>query len=130
MHQNFRKPASIIKAHQILALNRGEKHDLLKVDVEVDHEKLLWVVREHFKTSGSSHKEKQKVHDIIDTALKDSLDRLLLPSLKRELRSNLNERAENQAISVFARNIEKVLLAPPIRYVLFPRIFILTQRSP
>jgi hypothetical protein len=87
----------------------------------VDSDAVLGFMRGHLadKLQGPSAKEKKKraaVRALVEEALVDSRDRLLLPSLKRELRGRLTEQAGQHAISVFARNVETVLVAPPIRY--------------
>ena len=117
--QTFTKLASQLKAHQTLALNRGEKEKFLRLEIDVDNPAVLALMRRHYglqEPAGDDGKAPTIVRRIIEEALADSLDRLLLPSLKRELRGKLTEHAEQQAISVFARNVEKVLIAPPIRY--------------
>ncbi|ELR17404.1 Texlike RNA-binding protein, putative [Acanthamoeba castellanii str. Neff] len=128
-YENFSKLARYAKAHQILALNRGEKQKFLKFDIVADHQALLDLIRKdyrlvHHQPAAASDDGKKlsvaaaaggQVVEVIEQAIADSLNRLLLPSLKRELRAKLTEQAEQQAISIFARNVENILIAPPVR---------------
>ena len=98
-------------SHRILAMNRGENEDILKIKLEHDSEKYLSynVYRNVIKNMSAS--EAPYVKDAID----DGYSRLLFPSIEREIRSELAEKASDQSISVFALNLEQLLLTPPLK---------------
>jgi len=96
--------------HQVLALNRGEKAAVLRVAVEVPEGNALALIARHFVP----HPRSPLAGDLRD-ACADALKRLLTPSLERETRAGLTERAEEHAIGVFARNLRPLLLQPPLR---------------
>ena len=98
-------------SHRILAMNRGEKEDILKVKLEHDAEKYLSynVYKKVIKNINAN--EAKYLKEAID----DGYDRLLFPSIEREIRSELTEKASEQSISVFALNLEQLLLTPPLK---------------
>lgn len=96
-------------SHRILAINRGEKDGILKVTVSVDETRAHRAIMERYR-SGSEECDK-----LIDTAASDALKRLIIPSLERELRNTLTERAENSSIDVFKENLKSLLLQPPVK---------------
>ncbi len=108
-YKEYSEPVRMIPPHRILAVNRGEKLDMLKVKVAAAHdavvEKLLFT-----KLVNSASPLAQTLRD----AATDSYKRLLFPSLEREIRSTLTERAEKHAITVFGRNLRQLLLQPPL----------------
>lgn len=95
--------------HRILALNRGESRKALKVTLTIDEEKLLPQLEQRLKMNPRS-----SLYQLYKEAAADSFKRLLFPSLERELRSELTEKAEKQAISVFAANLRQLLLTQPV----------------
>ncbi len=102
--------ANKIPNHRILAMNRGEKEGALKVSLTLDEEKILAIIlNKYLSKKASPHQE------IIMNAAEDSYKRLIFPSLERELRGRLKERAEEEALKVFAKNTEKLLMTPPVR---------------
>lgn len=107
MYYEFSEAAKTIPPHRVLAIDRGEKTDILKVKVNHNVEKIYSKVASKYISSKlhESHMEK-----IID----DSLKRLMLPSLERELRSELTEKAGERAISVFGQNLSKLLMQSPV----------------
>ncbi|MGL5256438.1 MAG: Tex family protein [Proteocatella sp.] len=107
MYYEFSEAAKTIPPHRVLAIDRGEKTDILKVKVNHNVEKIYSKVASKYIISKlhESHMEK-----IID----DSLKRLMLPSLERELRSELTEKAGERAISVFGQNLSKLLMQSPV----------------
>lgn len=109
MYYDYSEPVSKIPSHRILAINRGEKEGFLKVSVEVEEETALMLLEHLFIKSGSSST------DFCKTAAADSYSRLILPSLERETRSTLTEKADEQAIKMFGSNLKPLLMQPPIK---------------
>ena len=109
MYYDFREPVRTIAAHRILAVNRGEKEEFLKVSLETDQEKAIAQIKAAFVRLGSPASEQ------IALACEDAWDRLLFPSLEREIRSELTDRANVQAIKVFSDNLHQLLMQPPIK---------------
>ncbi len=109
MYYDYSEPIAKIPSHRILAINRGEKENILKVTVEVEEETALDLLRQLFIKEGSSST------DFCKAASEDSYKRLILPSLEREIRSNLTEKADEQAIKMFGTNLKPLLMQPPIK---------------
>lgn len=109
MYYDYSEPVSKIPSHRILAINRGEKEGFLKVSVEVEEETALMLLERLFVKSGSSST------DFCKAAAADSYTRLILPSLERETRSVLTEKADEQAIKMFGSNLKPLLMQPPIK---------------
>lgn len=109
MYYDYSEPVSKIPSHRILAINRGEKEGFLKVSVEVEEETALMLLEHLFIKSGSSST------DFCKTAAADSYNRLILPSLERETRTTLTEKADEQAIKMFGSNLKPLLMQPPIK---------------
>jgi transcriptional accessory protein Tex/SPT6 len=105
----FTEPIRIIPPHRILAINRGEKEGALKVKLEFDAERARRVAEEQLPLADHPHR------DFLMPVLADALDRLVIPSLEREIRRDLSERAQDHAVGVFARNLRSLLLQPPLR---------------
>ena len=110
MYYEYQELIKYIKAHRILALNRGEKENILNVSIQFDNAKI-----EEFLYSKVIKKEVEPCTTFIKEAIKDSLKRLILPSIEREIRSELTEKAETVAIDNFGKNLEKLLLQPPMK---------------
>lgn len=111
IYYDYREPVKTIPPHRILAINRGEKEEVLKVKVDIpEEEEVLKLIEEMVITNRDSIFSEQ-----IQEAIKDGFKRLLAPSLEREIRSALTERAEEQAIRVFSRNLRNLLLTPPVK---------------
>ena len=103
-------PIKYIAPHQILAINRGEKEEILKVKVEFNEEMYLdWVLRKSIKNNTTTEAK------YIKEAIEDGYKRLLFPSIEREIRTELTETAHDQAINVFSLNLEQLLLTPPLK---------------
>ncbi len=109
LYYDFSEKISRIKGHQILALNRGEKEGYLKVSVSVDPEACLQRVRRQVIVPGSSSME------FVRTAADDAFDRLIFPSLEREVRGTLTDMASEGAIHNFALNLKPLLMQPPVK---------------
>ncbi len=109
MYYDYQEPVSKIPSHRILAINRGEKEEFLKVTVEIEEETAISLLNQLFVKEGSSST------DFCKEAVKDSFSRLIFPSLERETRSNLTEKADEQAIKMFGSNLKPLLMQPPIK---------------
>ncbi|MBQ7227550.1 MAG: RNA-binding transcriptional accessory protein [Clostridia bacterium] len=109
MYLEYSEPVSKIPSHRILALNRGEKEDCLKVTVSCDEEACLEKVYAYAVKEGGAYSE------FIKTAGADSFYRLIFPALERELRSCITERAEESAIKAFENNLKPLLMQPPLK---------------
>jgi len=109
MYYDYSEMVKNIKPHRILATNRGEKEGILSVSIDVSDEDILKYLESKIIKNESSVKE------IIIDAIKDSYKRLIFPSVEREVRADLKEKAEEQATSIFGKNLEKLLLTPPMK---------------
>ena len=108
-YYHFCRPIRKLQDHQVLALNRGEKEKFLRVCVTADHDRLLVIVLRDVLKRGSAATE------FVGAAALDSLDRLMLPSLEREIRAALTQKASEGAIRNFALNLKPLLMQPPVR---------------
>ncbi|MGI6119325.1 MAG: Tex family protein [Desulfosporosinus sp.] len=108
MYYDYREPVRKIPPHRFLALNRGEKEEFLSAKIEAPLETLLRIIELRYVKSGPCALLVQK-------AAHDAYKRLIEPSIEREIRSELSQRAEEQAIRVFAANLRQLLLQPPVR---------------
>ena len=117
-YYDFKESAGKIANHRILAIDRGEKEGFLKVSVEYDHDRALEicdrVVASVRKEQGLNRPE-YEADCFINDAVEDAYDRLIKPSIDREVRSMLTERADNDAIEVFAKNLRPLLMQPPVK---------------
>jgi uncharacterized protein len=109
LYYDFSQALSKLQGHQVLAVNRGEKEELLKVSVELDRELALRTVRRHTVVPGS------RAMEFVKAAAEDAYDRLVFPSLERETRSELTDRANEGAIGQFALNLRPLLMQPPVK---------------
>ena len=109
MYYDYQEPVAKIPSHRILAINRGEKEEFLKVTVEVEEETAISLLNQLFIKEGSSST------DFCKESVKDSYSRLIFPSLERETRSLLTEKADEQAIKMFGSNLKPLLMQPPIK---------------
>ncbi len=110
MYYDYNESIKYIKPHRILAINRGEKENVLNVNIEIDNKEI-----ETFLKTKIIKNAKSNVSDIVIDAINDSLKRLILPSVEREVRADLTEIGENSAIDNFGKNLEKLLLTPPMK---------------
>lgn len=112
-YNNFKETVKTLPSHRILAINRGEKDDCLKVEVKINEEKSLDIIIKHlshnYKISGG------KYDAFLKNTIVDSFSRLIFPSLDRELRTNLTDTASEQAIKMFELNLKPLLLQPPLK---------------
>lgn len=109
MYYNYREAAKKMPSHRILAMNRGEREDVLKVSLEVDVEQIHRYIAKRWMKGASA------TESVLHAVVEDAYKRLIAPSIEREVRGELTERAEQQAISIFAANLRSLLLQPPVR---------------
>ncbi|MCU9615172.1 RNA-binding transcriptional accessory protein [Caldibacillus lycopersici] len=110
MYYEYEEPVGKIVPHRILAINRGEKEDILKVAIKPDIDKILAYLQKTFITN-----ERSSVAAEVFSAVEDGYKRLIQPSIEREVRNELTEKAEEQAIHIFSENLRKLLLQPPLK---------------
>ena len=109
LYYDFEQSLSHLQGHQILAINRGEKEEKLKVTVLLDREQALPLLRRAVVKPGSAAME------FVKAAAEDAYDRLIYPSLEREMRAALTDRADEGAIGQFALNLKPLLMQPPVK---------------
>ncbi len=109
MYYQYEEPVKKVAGHRTLALNRGENEKFLVVKVEAPVERILQYLRTKVIT-----KDNAVTSPILEDVIEDSYSRLIAPAIEREIRNDLTEKAEDGAISVFGRNLEQLLLQPPI----------------
>lgn len=109
MYYDYREPVSRIPSHRVLAIDRGEREEFLRVAVELEQEPiLLWLNRRYLR-------ENSVTTNLVQRAVADAYQRLIAPAVERDLRTELTEMAAEQAIVVFSKNLRSLLLQPPIR---------------
>lgn len=110
MYYDYKEAVSKIKPHRILAVNRAEKEDVISVKIDIDKDKIIEFLE------NKNIKNKDSFCTLyIKEAIEDSLKRLILPSVEREIRSDLTEKAMDSAIDNFGKNLEALLLTPPMK---------------
>ena len=109
MYYEFEEPVKRIAGHRVLALNRGEAEKVLTVKIEAPRDRILQYLAKKLITSDNEYTT-PALKDVIE----DSYDRLIAPAIEREIRNDLTEKAEDGAINVFGKNLEQLLLQPPI----------------
>ncbi len=110
MYYDYTQSIKSIPNHRILAINRGEKEKFLKVNLNFSDEEILSKLKSLIITNESA-----ETKTYIESSIEDSYKRLIFPSVEREIRANLTERAEKEAINVFALNLKPLLMQPPIK---------------
>ena len=108
-YSGFKQEVKTIPSHRILAINRGEKEKCLKVEVEVNRELAMEIINKFFKKNNAD------TDVLMEEVINDSYDRLLFPSLEREARNNLTDRADEQAIKMFEVNLKPLLMEAPLK---------------
>ncbi|MRG27501.1 Tex family protein [Laceyella tengchongensis] len=106
MYYDYSEPVHKMPPHRILAVNRGEREEVLKVKIEVDEEKIFLRLAKWFAVPA---------HAYLTQVVQDSYKRLIAPSIEREVRAQMTEQAEEQAIRIFSENLRPLLLQPPVR---------------
>lgn len=109
MYYKFSEPLSKVAGHRTLAINRGESEKILTVKVEAPVEQIVAYLKRQIVTA-----ENEFTTPVIAQAIQDSYQRLIAPAIEREIRNSLTESAEDGAIKVFGKNLEQLLLQPPI----------------
>jgi len=109
MYYNFEEPLKKLAGHRVLALNRGEAEKILTVKLEAPEERILRYLEKQVIV-----KENPNTTPVLKAVIEDSYKRLIAPAIEREIRSDLTEKAEDGAIKVFGKNLEQLLMQPPI----------------
>ena len=109
MYYDFSQPVRSIPAHRVLAINRGEREDFLKVVIQMDDAGCIASLEKAFVLPGSITTEQVRM------AAEDAWERLIKPSIEREIRNDLTDRANTNAIDVFGKNLHQLLMAPPVK---------------
>ena len=109
LYYDFTQSVARLQGHQVLAINRGEKEGILKVSITLDREQALPLLRRAVVKPGSAAME------FIKAAAEDAYDRLIYPSLEREMRAALTDKASEGAIKMFALNLKPLLMQPPVK---------------
>ncbi|MCX7921132.1 MAG: RNA-binding transcriptional accessory protein [Clostridia bacterium] len=110
MYYDFKEPVAKIAKHRVLAINRGEKEEFLQVKIDVPAEQVVSYLKANVVS-----KPRSITTQYVENAVEDSYDRLIFPSVEREVRNELTELAEEQAMKVFAENLRNLLLQPPVK---------------
>lgn len=110
MYDNKQEPIKTIPSHRILAINRGEEEKCLKVDIVANHDKCIEIISKKYL------KDESIFTELVKTTITDSFDRLIMPSLDRELRNTLTDVANEQAIKMFKVNLKPLLMQPPLKH--------------
>ncbi len=110
MYYDYSESVKDIKPHRVLAINRAEKEKVITVSINIEKEEIF-----KFLESKTIKDEKSVVTNMVKEAIKDSYKRLIEPSIEREIRSELKEKAEKKAIENFGKNLESLLLQPPMK---------------
>jgi len=110
MYYEYSETVKYIKPHRIMAINRAEKEGVISVNIDYDNDKIIEYLEKRIIKNKESY-----VTEIVKESIKDSLKRLILPSVEREIGADLKEKAEITAINNFSSNVEHLLLTPPIK---------------
>ena len=110
MYYDYNEPVKWIKPHRILALNRGEKEKILTVSIDVNNDEIIAYLEKKMIKN-----DKSFVTSYVKNAINDSYKRLIGPSIEREIRSDLTEKGDEAAIDNFGKNLEALLLTPPLK---------------
>lgn len=110
MYYEYEEPVSKVVPHRVLALNRGEKEDILRVSIKPSNDVIVAYLQKKWIQNQYSISVQ-----VVSEAIEDGYKRLIQPSIEREIRNELNEKAEEQAIHIFSENLRKLLLQPPLK---------------
>ena len=110
MYYDYSEGVKHMAPHRVLAINRGEKEEFLKVKLEINHDKVVNYIFNTYINKNNKNNEEE-----IKLSIEDAYKRLILPSIEREIRNHLTEMAHERAISVFGQNVKSLLLQPPVR---------------
>ena len=106
---DFKEPVRLIPPHRMLAVNRGEKEQIIKTRMEWDKPRVRDIALANLPLADHPHR------DFLTRVVEDALERLVMPSLEREIRRDLTDRAQDRAVHIFAQNLRSLLLQPPLR---------------
>ncbi len=109
MYKDYSESVAKIADHRVLAINRGEKEEFLKVSIDFDRDKAMFIIAKTHIKDGSP------ATDTVKAAAEDAYTRLIFPSIEREIRSSLTEKASDSAIKVFSTNLKQLLMQPPVK---------------
>lgn len=109
MYADYTEAVAKIPDHRVLAINRGEKEDILKVNIDFDKDKAMFIISKNHIKDGSIST------DLVIKAAEDAYARLIFPSIEREIRNELTDRASTGAIKVFSTNLKQLLMQPPVK---------------
>ncbi|REH96680.1 RNA-binding transcriptional accessory protein [Staphylococcus felis] len=109
MYYDYQEPIKRIANHRILAMNRGEKEKVISVKLDADRDHLIApMIKKEVKGT-------HELSQIVKSAIEDAMKRLIFPSIEREIRNDLTDKAETQAITIFSENLKSLLLQPPLK---------------
>ena len=111
MYYDFQEPVKNIKLYRVLAINRGEKEDILSVNIDINEN----IILDFLKSKVIKNTNNEELVNIVSSAIEDSYKRLIMPSVIREIRSELKDKAEVVAIDNFSKNLESLLMQPPMK---------------
>jgi Transcriptional accessory protein len=111
MYYSYQEPVRKLPPHRVLAINRGEREDVLRVTFELSTER----IHEFIQRKVLRQQTAPAVRDVLIAVIEDAYKRLIAPSIEREVRGELTEKAEEHAISIFSENLRNLLLQPPVR---------------
>ncbi|MFD1956266.1 Tex family protein [Paenibacillus thailandensis] len=111
MYYDYREPLRKLPPHRTLAINRGEREDVLRVSFELDPDRIYEHMQRKLLRNGTA----PAVRELLTAVIEDAYKRLIAPSIEREVRAELTEKAEEHAISIFSANLRNLLLQPPVR---------------
>jgi protein Tex len=110
MYYDYSEPVKTMAPHRVLAINRGEKEEFLRVKLDINNDKVInHIIDSYINKNNKSNEEE------IKSAIEDSYKRLIFPSIEREIRNHLTEIAHERSISVFGQNVKSLLLQPPVK---------------
>ncbi len=109
MYSDYSESVAKIPDHRVLAINRGEKEEVLKVSLDFDRDKAMFIIAKNHIKEGSACTEAVKI------AAEDAYQRLIFPSIQREIRASLTDKASISAIKVFSTNLQQLLMQPPVK---------------
>ncbi|MGL4420427.1 MAG: helix-hairpin-helix domain-containing protein [Gemmataceae bacterium] len=107
---DFKEPCRVIPPHRMLAVNRGEKEQIIRLRMEFDRSQGKAIASQNLNLGDHPHRA------VLESVVEDAVDRLVIPSLEREIRRDLTDRAQERAIHIFAQNLRSLLLQPPLRH--------------
>ncbi|GKU80391.1 Tex family protein [Paenibacillus sp. L3-i20] len=111
MYYSYQEPIRKLPPHRILAINRGEREEVLRISFDTPADRIYEHIRRKLLRNGTA----QAVREVLEAVIEDSYKRLISPSIEREVRGEMTEKAEEHAITIFSENLRNLLLQPPVR---------------